>query len=240
MSGHSHFSTIKHKKATEDAKKGRMFSKISKMLSLAACGGGGDPEKNIKLKQAILEAKKANMPKSNIERAIKSGMGEIEGKSFEEIRIESLGPERVNIIMEGITDNKNRTLLEIKQILQKYGGKIASEGAVAWQFEQKGIIATEKNLDEDLELKIIEAGAEDIKKREQITEIITPPTELNAMEEKLKRFLDIKNSRLGWLPKSTIFVKRDREKINELLLELEDSESINEVYTNIDYEDIGS
>jgi len=137
MSGHSHWSSIKHKKGTEDAKRGKIFSKLSKLVSIAAKEKGGDPESNPKLRLAIEKAKQANMPKDNIERAIKKGTGQLEGVEIEEVFYEAYGPSGVALIIEGITDNKNRTLPEVKNILSKFGGKLAAVGSVSYLFDRK-------------------------------------------------------------------------------------------------------
>ena len=140
MSGHSHFKTIMHKKGVEDAKRGKIFSKLSRLISVAAREGGGDPAANSKLRLAIEQAKNDNMPKDNIERAIKKGTGNLEGAKLEEITFEAYGPGGIAVIIEGITDNKNRTLGEIKQVLSQNNGKLAGGGSVKWLFERKGVI----------------------------------------------------------------------------------------------------
>ena len=160
MSGHSHAKTVARVKNAEDAKRSRAFSKMVRLLSVAA-KESGDPASNPKLRIAVEQAKKVNMPKDTIERAIKKGTGELSGENLEEVSFEALGAEGIALIIEGITDNKNRTLQEIKQILNQHNGKIAGEGSVKWMFERKGVIIIPKK--ENLELVIIEAGAEDIK-----------------------------------------------------------------------------
>ena len=190
MSGHSHFATIKHKKGIADAKRGKVFSKLARVITIAAKEKGADPETNAGLRMLIDQAKKVNMPKENIERAIKKGTGELAGDNLEEITIEAYGPEKTAIILEGITDNKNRAISEIKKILGVYNGKLATEGSVKWLFDKKGIIRITNNAvpdgrqelgiknNDELELKLIEAGAEDIKKEEEFWEIYTKPEEL--------------------------------------------------------------
>src|SRR3990167_11077965 len=165
MSGHSHFKTVAATKNANDAKKGKIFSKLGRVITIIEKEKGGDIVTNAALKTAIEQTKKFNMPKENIERAIKKGTGELAGEALEEVSFEGLGPGGVAIIMEGITDNKNRTLGEIKGILSQHGGKMAGEGAVRWMFERNGLIAVdaEGKTKEELELSAIEAGAEDIK-----------------------------------------------------------------------------
>lgn len=241
MSGHSHFSTIKHKKGIEDAKRGKIFSKLSRVISLAS-REGGNPEFNAKLKQAIDEAKKYNLPKENIERAIKRGTGELAGEKLEPIIFEILGPAGIGIIVEGITDNKNRSLGEIKQIAQKRNFKLANEGSVKWQFNSAGIIntaAVEASKKEWLEMAAIEAGAQDIKWQtedsQNYLEVITKPEELanvkNLLEEK---GLIIESAVLGWAPKEEISASQDNKEILEkLFAELYESDSVQSIYSNI-------
>jgi len=182
MSGHSHFSSIKHKKEITDAKRGKIFSKMAKLISVAAKEGGSDPNANSKLKLAIEQAKNANMPKDNIDRAIKRGTGELSSEKLEQVAFEAYGPGQTAIIIEGITDNKNRTLGEIKQILSQNNGKLAGEGSVKWLFERKGAIIIDPQLQkeqlkdkEKLELEAIEAGAENIYWHDDILDIYTKP-----------------------------------------------------------------
>jgi len=234
MSGHSHFATIKHKKEAEDKKRGKIFSKLSRLISMAA-REGKNPEKNTKLKQAIDEARKFNMPNDNIERAIKRGSGEIEGRDLQEVIYEALAPEGVKMIIEGITDNKNRTFTAIKQVLLKYKGKIAGEGSLKWLFERKGLIILENPLkNEELELKIIDSGAEDFKWTEEGNiEITTKPEELEKVKEKLKKEgIEIESSSLGWEPKEEVEVK-NKEKYQNLFEDLLNEDDVQEIYSNI-------
>jgi len=233
MSGHSHFRTIQHKKQAEDQKRGKIFSKFSRLISLAA-KEGGDPETNFKLKQAIEAAKRFNMPKDNIERAIKRGTGEIEGEKLEEVVYEAFGPNGAVIIIEAITDNKNRTLGDIKQILQKHGGKLANEGSVKWLFEKKGIITIKGNQNkEELELIAIEAGAEETKWEGEFLEIHTKPEDLKKTKEALEqKDIEINSSSLGWIPKEE---KQEQGNACQKLFEdLLENESVQEVYSNIE------
>ena len=176
MSGHSHFKTVKATKDANDAKKGKIFSKIGRVITIAVKEGGKDPIMNAKLKTLIDKAKEFNMPKENIERAIKKGAGELGGETLENISIEGFGPSGITLIVEGITDNKNRALTEIKTILNKYQGKMAGEGAVKWMFDRKGVITIElQNNKEELELLAIESGAEDVIQEGNLLYIHTNP-----------------------------------------------------------------
>jgi len=235
MSGHSHFSSIKHKKAITDAKKSKVFSKMAREITLAAKEGGGDAEFNPKLRLAIERARSSNMPKDGVERAIKRGTGEIEGALLEEITLEAFGPQGIAIIIEGITDNKNRTLSEIKTILNQNKGKLAGEGAVRWMFEKKGVITVATKKKEELELLAIESGAEDIYWKGDILDIYTKPEEL----EKIKKALEEKgikpeSASLDWVAKETTSLEpKDKEKAEKLFADLDENDAVQEIYSNI-------
>ena len=242
MSGHSHWAGIKHKKQAEDQKRGKIFSKLSRMISVAA-REGADPEMNPKLRQALEEAKAFNMPKENIERAIKRGTGELEGAKLEEVSYEAFGPGGVAIIIEGITDNKNRTFQEVKQILQKYSGKLAESGAVKWLFARKGAITINPNIQnsmskEDLELKAIEAGAEDIywHKTEDLLDIYTKPEELDKVKKNLEtQGIKIESASLDWVPREPIEVNdKDREELTKLFEELDENDAVQNIYSTLE------
>jgi len=242
MSGHSHANTILHKKTLEDQKRGKVFSKLARMISVAA-REGADPETNSKLKQALEEARSLNIPKENIERAIKRGVGELEGAKLEAITYEAYGPGGIALIIEGITDNKNRTLAELRQILQKYGGKLAEAGSVKWMFERKGakIISPNDQIPmtkkEDLELKVIESGAEDIywHKTEDILDIYTKPEELNKVKKSLEeQGIKIESATLDWVAKEQIeILEKDRLSCQKLFEELDESEAVQDIYSNL-------
>jgi len=233
MSGHSHWASIKHKKGAADEKRGKVFSKISKMISIAAKQGGGDPEANSKLRLAVEQAKQANMPKDNIERAIKKGTGELEGEKLEQVVFEAYGPGKTAIIIEGITDNKNRTLSEIKQILNQNKGKLADEGSVKWLFERKGAIIINKENTEELELIVIEAGAEDINEHDKFLEIYTKPEDL----EKVKKNLEEKGIKpesvsLDWVAKENI-ENKEKEACEKLFEALDNNDAVQDIYSNL-------
>lgn len=244
MSGHSHFATIKRKKEVEDQKRGKIFSKLARIISIVA-KEGSDPNTNARLRQALDEAKKFNMPKDNIERAIKKGTGELSGEALEEVLYEVLGPGGVSVILEGITDNKNRTLLEVKQILQKNNCKLADEGSVKWAFEHKGIAViaiqgqTEGKSKDDIEMAAIDAGAEDVRVYQEpegdIIEVITSIEGLEKTKEALeKNGIKIESSTLGWLAKEEMEVsQQDKAKCEKLFEELDDNDAIQEIYSNL-------
>lgn len=231
MSGHSHWATIKHKKGIEDAKRGKIFSKMSRIISVTA-KDGGDPNMNAKLRKAIDAAKKVRMPKENIEKAIKKGTGELEGEQLEEITYEGLATEGINLIIEVITDNRNRTLGELKQILQKYNGKIADEGSVKWAFEHIGFIIQEvKDNKEELELKAIDEGALDVKEIEEYLEIQTKPDELDKIKQS---FPTAESSSLGWQAKEEIEVSdKAKDNLNKIIEDLDDNDDVQNIYSNL-------
>lgn len=241
MSGHSHWASIKYKKGLEDAKRGQAFSKVTRLISLAAREKGSDPKTNYKLRIAIDQAREFNMPQDNIERAIKKGTGEIEGVIIENILLEGFGPGGIGILIEAITDNKNRTVADARNILENYGGKLAS-GGVLWMFEQKGVIEIDtkdqiSNLkNEDLELLIIEAGAEDIEHKPDTLEVYTKPEELEKVKKDLEeKGIKIKSAALGWNSKEEINIedKTVKEKIEKLFEALDEHDDVQEIYSNL-------
>ena len=241
MSGHSHFKTIKYRKEITDKKRGKIFSKLSRVISIAAKEKGGDPAMNPSLKLAIEKAKEANMPKDNIEKAIKRGTGELAGEKLEEVLFDAYGPEGVAIIIEGITDNTNRTLGEIKQALNQHGGKLASEGSVRWMFEKKGYIAidaksqTSTSKKEGLELLAIEAGADDALWRDDYLYVYTKPEELEKVKTSLEeKGITIEDSSLDWIAKEKAETKPEsKEACLKLFEALDELDAVQEIYSNI-------
>ncbi len=241
MSGHSKWSTIKRKKGAVDAKRGKIFSKIGKEISVAARMGGGDPDMNARLRTVLLTARSENMPKDNIERAIKKGTGEIEGVRYEEIRYECYGAAGVALIIDVLSDNKNRIVAEIRHLVAKYNGSMAENGAVTWNFEQHGIITLEKaGLDEEeIFEKAIEAGAEDVDTEGGLYELITAPAELHAVASALEGMgLRPKEAKLTMQPKTTIEVDAKTVKsVLKLMEALEENDDVQNVYSNIELTD---
>jgi len=238
MSGHSHWAGIKHKKALVDAKRGKVFGKLAKIISLAAREKGGDPGMNPRLRIAIETAQGANMPKENIERAIKRGTGELEGVKLEEITLEIYGPQGVAILVEGITDNKNRTLSEMKKLLTEHQAKLATEGSVRWMFHQKGAISikTEGATNHDeLELTAIDAGAEDTSWDEEEFTVFTAPENMDTLKQNLEsKGLHVDSASLQWLPQTPIQVdEKRREKLEKLFEALDEHEDVQEIYSNV-------
>ncbi len=243
MSGHSKWSQIKYKKAVVDAKRGKVFSKIAKEISVAARLGGGDPVMNPRLRTAIEKAKETNMPHDNIKRAIQKGTGELPGTTYEETVYEGYGPGGVAILLEALTDNKNRTVAEIRHLLGKYGGSLGEAGCVSWIFEKKGYILVGKDsIDEDSLMSLaIEAGAEDMKNdpREDNYEIITLPEDfLPVKDVLLQKGVSISAAEVTMLPKSTVSLTGDDAvKMLNLMEVLEDHDDIQNVYANFDIPD---
>ena len=241
MSGHSHFASIKHKKEIADEKRSKAFSKMARVISVATKeGGGGDPDSNYKLRMTIDQAREINMPKDNIERAIKKGTGELAGEKLETVTFEAYGSGKTAIIIEGITDNKNRTLGEIKQILIKHNGKLAGEGSVRWMFERKGTILINSETQgpnikkEDLELIAIDAGAEDILEHDDgFIDIYTKPEDLEKVKKNLQeKEIKIESSFLDWVAKEKIKVE-NKESFKKLFEALDDNDAVQGVYSNL-------
>lgn len=240
MSGHSHFATIKRKKEVTDKKRGKIFSKLSKMVSLAA-KEGSDPSMNPRLRMAIEEAKSLNMPKDNIERAIKKGSGELEGEKLEEVLFEIIGPEKTAIIASGITDNKNRTAGEVRKITNDRNCKLANEGSVLWMFDKMGQIIIsvseqEKPLNKDeLELSAIEAGAQDFIIENDYFSIITKVENLEKVKKEIQeKGIKIDSAALAWIVKEKIEVnEKTLEACQKLFEALDDNDDIQEIYSNI-------
>ena len=238
MSGHSKWSSIKHKKAATDAKRGKIFTKLIKEITVAARMGGGDPDTNPRLRTAILAAKSENMPKDNIDRAIKKGTGELEGVNYEESIYEGYGPGGAAVLVESLTDNKNRTVADVRVIFGKNGGSLGENGCVAWMFEKKGYIAIEsKAVDEDVLMETaLEAGADDIREDDSNFEVITAPEDFNAVKEAIdSASIPYIVAEITMLPQSTTnLAGKEAEQMVRLMDMLEDNDDIQKVYTNAD------
>jgi YebC/PmpR family DNA-binding regulatory protein len=242
MSGHSKWSTIKRKKGAADAKRGKIFTKIIREITLATRFGGSDPEGNPRLRQAVLAAKEENMPRENIERAIKKGTGELGGGvSYEEITYEGYGPGGVAVLVEVMTDNKNRTVAEIRHIFSKHGGNLGENGCVAWIFEKKGSILLEKKtISEDVLMElVIEAGAEDVREEEHEYEVITNPSAFESVKRAIdQQKLRCIEARIGMIPQNTVKLEGGKaEQMLKLMEKLEDNEDVQNVFANFDIAD---
>lgn len=238
MSGHSKWSTIKRKKGAADAKRGKIFSRLAKEITVAARIGGGDPSANPRLRTVLLSARSQNMPKDNVERAIKKGTGEIPGVTYEEVRYECYGPAGVALIVDVLTDNKNRTVAEIRHAVTKVGGSMAESGAVSWNFERKGVITVPKEglTDDAVFEKAVEAGAEDVDTEGDMYEITTEATDLHAVCEALEEMkVTTDSAELTMIPKTTVKVEGSSVgQVLRLMETLEDHEDVQNVYANFD------
>ena len=241
MSGHSKWSSIKHKKGKEDAKRGKVFSKMSRFITVAARDGGGDPEMNAALANAIEKAKSYNMPAENIERAVKRGTGEIEGVSYEQMEYEGYGPDGVAVLVDVMTDNRNRAAAEMRNIFTKYNGKLGTSGSVAWMFDRKGliIIPASAGSEDDILDAALEAGAEDMSMEGDSFEIKTEPTELDQVRKGLAgQGLSVSSAELAMLPKNTQALnKEEAMRVLRFIEALEECDDVQEVYSNFDIPD---
>ncbi len=242
MSGHSKWSTIKHKKGAQDAKRGRIFTKLTKEIMVAAKLGGGDPAANPRLRAAIASAKSENMPKDKIERAIKKGTGELEGANYEEISYEGYGPGGVAILIESMTDNRQRTVADVRHLFAKRGGNLGEPGSVAWMFEKKGLILVEKDkADEDTLMTIaLEAGAEDLKEEDSVWEIHTSPEAFEEVRSAIESGnIPIQSAKITMVPNTTVKVEDEKQasQLLKLMESLEDHDDVQNVYANFDIPD---
>ncbi|MBW1702086.1 MAG: YebC/PmpR family DNA-binding transcriptional regulator [Deltaproteobacteria bacterium] len=241
MSGHSKWSSIKHKKGAADARRGKIFSKLIKEVTVASRLGGGDPDGNPRLRTAISAAKAENMPKDNIERAIKKGTGELEGVAYEEASYEGYGPGGVAVLVDCLTDNKNRAVADVKHLFERNGGALGEPGCVAWIFEQKGLIVFDRDkVDEEQLLELaLEAGAEDIREEETEFDVITDPSDFELVKKAVDDAgLSYTLSEVTMIPKNTVKVegKKAQQMVN-LMQALEDNDDVSNVYANFDISD---
>jgi YebC/PmpR family DNA-binding regulatory protein len=238
MSGHSKWSSIKHKKAATDAKRGKIFTKLIKEITVAARMGGGDPDANPRLRTAILAAKSENMPKDNIDRAIKKGTGELDGVNYEESIYEGYGPGGAAVLVESLTDNKNRTVADIRNIFGKNNGSLGENGCVAWMFEKKGYIAVDsKKVEEEVLMEAaLEGGADDIREDDSNFEVITAPEDFNTVKAAIDNAsIPYIVAEITMLPQSTTnLTGKAAEQMVRLMEMLEDNDDVQKVYTNAD------
>ena len=239
MSGHSKWSSIKHKKGAADAKRGQLFTKLIKEITAAAKSGGGSPEGNPRLRVAVAKAKEANMPKDNIEKAVKRGTGELPGIVYEEVLYEGYGPGGIAILVEALTDNKNRTTAEVRNIFSKHGGNMAGAGSVAWIFQKKGYFLFDKSKvaeDKLMEL-VLGAGAEDLKTESAAYEVTTVPKDFEAVKQALQKAgIEWQSADLTMLPSSVVPVRDEASarKVLGLMDLLEEHDDVNHAYANFD------
>jgi YebC/PmpR family DNA-binding regulatory protein len=241
MSGHSKWSTIKHKKAAQDAKRGAMFTKVIKELTVAARIGGGDVDMNPRLRTAVLKAKAVNMPQDTMQRAIMKGTGELPGVNYEEITYEGYGPSGVAMIVTVLTDNRNRTVAEIRKIFSKNGGNLGESGCVAWMFQKKGLIVVDKDkVDEDELFTIaLEAGAEDVRPADAMYEVITLVEDFEPVKQAITtKGIEPSSSEVSLLPQTTVRLEGSQARqLLKLMDELEEHDDVQNVYANFDIPD---
>lgn len=242
MSGHSKWSTIKRKKGAIDAKRGKVFTRLIKEITVAARGGGGDPEGNPRLRSAIATAKSENMPKDNITRAIKKGTGEIAGEVYDEIMYEGYGPGGVAVLVECLTDNRNRTVADVRHYFAKNNGNLGESGCVAYMFDKKGLILVDKEgiSEEELMDKALEAGADDVIEEENEFQILTAPEDFDAVREALEeagvKFLE---ADISMIPQNTVEITEENigKSLLKLMESLEDHDDVQNVFSNFDIGD---
>jgi YebC/PmpR family DNA-binding regulatory protein len=241
MSGHSKWHSIKHKKGATDAKRGKLFTKFIKEITVAARTGGGDPDANARLRKAILDAKAGNMPNDTIDRAIRRGTGAEEGVSYEEITYEGYGPGGVALLIESVTDNRNRTVAEIRHMFSKNGGNLAAAGAVAWMFEKKGYIVVDKAAKPEEELFdiAIEAGADDLRDDEENFEIITSPEKFENVQSAIKSAgIEPQMAEVSMVPQTYVKLEgSNAQQMLRLMETIEDHDDVQKVYANFDIDD---
>ena len=242
MSGHSKWSTIKRKKGAIDAKRGKIFTKLIKEITVAARMGGGDIDANPRLRTAVLAAKYENMPKDNIDRAIKKGTGGLEGVNYEEILYEGYGPGGVAVLVETMTDNKNRTVADVRHFFSKSGGNLGESGCVGWMFDKKGVITVDKGAitEEQLMELALEAGAQDVVEEDSSFQVITAPEDLNMVAEGLsKASVAYQEAAISMVPKNTVEVTEEKtaRSLLKLLENLEDHDDVQKVHANFDIAD---
>jgi|SRR5580693_8487048 YebC/PmpR family DNA-binding regulatory protein len=244
MSGHSKWATIKHKKAATDARRGKLFTKLLREITVAARMGGGDPKGNPRLRSAVLEARSNSVPGDNIDRAIKKGTGELEGESYEEVIYEGYGPGGVAILVEGLTDNRNRTSSEIRHLFTRHGGNLGESGCVSWMFARRGYFAIERGArgvpsEEELMELALELGAEDVATDDEHYEITTSPEDFTAVQEALEqRGLPLAAKQLAMVPQTQMEVPAERVgQVLRLMEALEDHDDVQHVWANLDLDE---
>jgi len=241
MCGHSNCATIKHKKAATDAKRGRIFTRLIKEIAIAARAGGGDPESNPRLRSAVLAAKTENMPADNIKRAIQRGTGELPGVAYEEFSLEGYGPGGVAVLMDITTDNRNRTVSEIRHLMSKNHGNMGEAGCVAWMFKKRGSISVAKTAapEDDLMGIVLEAGAEDLRDDGSSWEVLTPPESFESVLTAVKdKKIEPENAEVAMVPQNYIkLAGKDAEQMLKLLDALDDSDDVTHVYSNFDMDE---
>ncbi|GGK16093.1 putative transcriptional regulatory protein YrbC [Caldalkalibacillus thermarum] len=241
MAGHSKWKNIQHRKERQDAKRAKIFTKISKEIYAAVKNGGPDPDQNPRLRMALHKAKQANMPNDNIQRTIKKATGDVEGLTYEEIVYEGYGPHGVAIMVDVLTDNRNRSAAEVRHLFNKHGGNLGESGCVAYLFERKGLIVVDKEAaplgEDDLMLLAIEAGAEDLRVEDDAYEVVTAPGDYETVKQALEtKQIPLAETQITMLPTTTVQLNDEqKEQVMKLIDALEDSDDVQNVYTNVDW-----
>jgi len=241
VAGHSKWANIKHRKARQDAKRGKHFTKLIREIQVSAKLGGGDIDSNPRLRSAVLEARSQSMPKDTIDRAIKRGTGDLEGQNFDQITYEGYGPGGVAVLIECLTDNRNRTVAEIRLAMSKVSGNLGDTGSVAWIFDKKGVILLPKEsiTEEKLMEVALEAGAEDLHEEGSSWEVVTPPAALESVQTKLtKAGISFDSAQLSTIPKNSVHISgEEAQKMLKLMDALEDMDDVQKVYANFDIDE---
>jgi YebC/PmpR family DNA-binding regulatory protein len=241
MSGHSKWHSIKHQKGVADARRGQLFTKLTRELIIAAREGGGSPDMNFRLRLAVQKARDNNMPTDNIDRAVKKGTGEIEGGALTELTLEGYGPGGTAIMVNALTDNRNRTIQEVRSTFTRHGSSLGESGCVSWIFDSKGVITIKaEGVDADeLALSAIDAGAEDVKVEDNYVEVYTTPEELEKVRKALEeQGMDIETSEVSMMPKNTVELdEKDATQALKLMEKLEENDDVQNVFSNADFPD---
>lgn len=242
MAGHSKWANIKHRKSKQDARRGKIFTRLAKEITIAAREGGGDPESNPRLRLAIANARAVNMPSDNIQRAIKKGTGELEGEAYMEIMFEGYAPGGVAVIVEAVTDNKNRTLPQVRSTMSKLGGSLAETNAVAWNFERKGVITINTNgkTEDELLEAVLEAGADDLQYDEEASRVICAMENFSAVNKYFEsNGYQIQEAKLEYIPKQVITIKdvAEAQKVMKFIDGLEELDDVQNVFSNFEIDD---
>ncbi len=241
MSGHSKWHTIKHKKGAADAKRGKIFTRIIKELTIAARNGGGDPDANPRLRTVVAEAKANNMPRENIDRAIRRGTGEEPGVSYEEIQYQGYGPGGAAVILDVLTDNKNRTVGELRHLLEKHGGNLAAAGAVAWMFDKKGYIVVPKSQtkEDDLMAAVLDAGGDDLRDDDENWEVLSAPESFQPVLDAVKGLgVEPAAAEIAMLPQSYLKLEgKQAQQMIKLIEALDEHDDVRHVWSNVDIEE---
>ena len=242
MSGHSKWANIKHRKGKQDAKRGKIFTRLAKEITIAAREGGGDPDANPRLRLAMLNARAVNMPGDNISRAVKKGTGELEGQRLEELTYEGYAPNGVAVIVETVTDNKNRTVSEVRSLMSKHGGNMGETNSVAWNFERKGVIGIKNNGKSEDELleHVLEAGADDLEFDDEGSRVICPMESFSIVNKYFEaNGFELTEAKLEYIAKNTVSITNlsDAQKVMKFLDALEDCDDVQNVFNNLDLDD---